>query len=707
MALLVLSVLCFLLPALAEGGPVNPERMTVLTQSQIFAGDAERALSLSRRIALLAAPESGEEDDPPLAMTITRKSAPSYTTAGSWSVSVNKPGNWRFAFYFGETSSVFGSSWVIHRKSQSTSAAYTSCPLVVPGEYRLLVNLYDADVSLKKPVLQNVVYYTIAEDASHPPLESYIADIVASCRGESDFDTALALHDWLTHHAYYDHSLSYYGADGVLVRGYGTCDSYSKAYWLLLNAAGIGVTRISGNNHAWNALCLEDAWYQCDTTWDDISATTCHSAVSGGESHEYFCLTDELMLDEHDYTPAADTLCESLDMNYFVRLGGWEAWDTGFVDALHGAVSQGRQAFAVSLGNVAPIEFNRHMTILCWALNTKPEAFAADFPGEELTFVYDRASVRIAVARTAGRAIADPWLYAAEDGGAVVYGYLGVPGGLTVPDTIADLPVTGLGARAFFLETRLTSLTLPDTAASVGAEALAGCSALTSLSMPAALSEIGAEALPGGWVTDCAADTALARALGAAGYDFADPAYPDWRLRWADGCLAAAACLSAEPMVTLPAEIGGVLGLGADAGVQVLELPSGTLWLDGAMAVPADLWLVIAEDVPQALEDWAQAADVTVLDRSRRAVLPAGLTVLEAGSLSGTAVCWPVLPAGITAVGEGAFADCPFLAAVTFPAGEIVLPDSLFGEADPVVLAPAGSAAALWAVSHGYRVLMY
>lgn len=63
---------------------------------------------------------------------------------------------------------------------------------------------------------------------------------------------------------------------GAFVNEKGVCESYARAYQLLLNAAGIDnvfVTGVSNNqNHAWNIVQLDDgAYYYVDCTWDDTN----------------------------------------------------------------------------------------------------------------------------------------------------------------------------------------------------------------------------------------------------------------------------------------------------------------------------------------------------------------------------------------------------------------------------------------------------
>ncbi len=147
-----------------------------------------------------------------------------------------------------------------------------------------------------------------------------VADIIAECRDAAtgEYDMALWLHDWLTQNANYDYDYSHYGADGVLMRGTGVCDSYSKAYMLLLGMLGIENQRITGfgngGAHAWNLAKIEGNWCQIDCTWDDPGS-------GGYETHTYFGITDTMMARDHSWTAGDYPACTSLDNFYYYRLG--------------------------------------------------------------------------------------------------------------------------------------------------------------------------------------------------------------------------------------------------------------------------------------------------------------------------------------------------------------------------------------------------
>ena len=92
---------------------------------------------------------------------------------------------------------------------------------------------------------------------------------------------------------YYCHS-----AYGILLNGYGVCESYAKAMSRLLDAVGIPnmyvVGDTSGGAHAWNYVQMPDGkWYLLDSTWND--STDPYQTWSGGD---YL-----LVADDGEHTP--------------------------------------------------------------------------------------------------------------------------------------------------------------------------------------------------------------------------------------------------------------------------------------------------------------------------------------------------------------------------------------------------------------------
>ena len=225
-----------------------------------------------------------------------------------------------------------------------------SCQIVTGGDYWLTVFI---DFTNGESTAAQELF-TVADDASHTSLTEKITQIVNECRASTPWQTAVNLHDWLTHNLYYDDTYEYYGADGIL-RGYGVCDTYSKAYLMLCREAGIPVGRVlgyvrsSGENHAWNAIQLNDNWYHVDATWDDPSIEDEDPVpFSGYETHDYFCLNDDTIsfdhiIDERDENVGSCTL---MDMQYYIYTGEWETW------GLNGVSVKIKDAIVYQLENV-------------------------------------------------------------------------------------------------------------------------------------------------------------------------------------------------------------------------------------------------------------------------------------------------------------------------------------------------------------------
>lgn len=86
-----------------------------------------------------------------------------------------------------------------------------------------------------------------------------------------------------------------WNAYGVLVKGKGVCESYSEAFEHLCLMAGINCTVVrgdAGGAHQWNAVQLDDEWYECDVTFDDPIN---NSPMFAFVYHNYFNLTTEKM----------------------------------------------------------------------------------------------------------------------------------------------------------------------------------------------------------------------------------------------------------------------------------------------------------------------------------------------------------------------------------------------------------------------------
>jgi len=163
---------------------------------------------------------------------------------------------------------------------------------------------------------------TAAQDA----FEQEIDDILAGADADwNDFEKELYFHDLLADRVTYTEATHAHNAYGALVEGEAVCEGYAEALQVLLHRAGIPSYLVTGwsdnpatgapEGHEWNVVCIDDAWYHVDATWDDQGDTLFHA---------YFNLTDAMIEADHiiEETPYDLPGCTSDAANYFTVKGG-------------------------------------------------------------------------------------------------------------------------------------------------------------------------------------------------------------------------------------------------------------------------------------------------------------------------------------------------------------------------------------------------
>jgi len=163
--------------------------------------------------------------------------------------------------------------------------------------------------------------------------------------GASDYDKALAAHDWLVASLTYDASAGddtdENGSYGALASRRTMCRGYAETLCLLLKCyTDIDVREAVGNarrdegedwiGHAWNLVYVDGRWIQVDATFDDPEGNP-----DGTVLHYYFGQNDTVMKANHqwnaDYYPACDK--ESF---YYFRRAGLFAQDAEDFEAICG-----------------------------------------------------------------------------------------------------------------------------------------------------------------------------------------------------------------------------------------------------------------------------------------------------------------------------------------------------------------------------------
>ena len=143
----------------------------------------------------------------------------------------------------------------------------------------------------------------------------------------------------------------------VFVNHESVCAGYSRAFQYMLNKAGVDTTTVEGNslisgeNHAWNLVKLDDGYYYVDTTWGDASYMK--NGFGGekvvGMNYDYLLVTtDEIKRTHKIADESRMPLCTSVDNNYYVREGLYlMSYDYDFIKGLFDdAYEQGKETVA-------------------------------------------------------------------------------------------------------------------------------------------------------------------------------------------------------------------------------------------------------------------------------------------------------------------------------------------------------------------------
>ena len=93
----------------------------------------------------------------------------------------------------------------------------------------------------------------------------------------SNEDKIKQAHNYIINNSRYDkdrsdNNIVNYKSDtayGTLLEGYSLCGGYTDTMELFLEDLNIESYKIASENHVWNAVYLNNAWYHLDLTWDD------------------------------------------------------------------------------------------------------------------------------------------------------------------------------------------------------------------------------------------------------------------------------------------------------------------------------------------------------------------------------------------------------------------------------------------------------
>lgn len=190
--------------------------------------------------------------------------------------------------------------------SQGEDGAWS---VVISPAYDHNVDMFEKDKSVTRAL--NSTSDVNSDDTNVAALAH---SITAGCA--TDYDKALALHDWVCGNIYYDtdnvgtETHIPYTASEVLTTRRAVCEGYANLYAALCRAVSIPCNTVNGYapemdsdnftwydesidydtpNHAWNEVHLDDRWVIVDTTWDCKNKIVNNAAETGGSiSYLYF-----------------------------------------------------------------------------------------------------------------------------------------------------------------------------------------------------------------------------------------------------------------------------------------------------------------------------------------------------------------------------------------------------------------------------------
>ncbi len=358
-------------------------------------------------------------------------------------------------------------------------------------------------------VTNNIECYVVGENETEfittdRLLQNTVNEIVTA--GMSDYEKALALHDWLADHLDYDYSFScQHTPKEVLKTGNAICQGYADTYAALLSAAGIRNTAAGNYSHAFNAVYIDGAWIFIDCTWDD-----------GINDHFFFGFTKKIK--EYTYgaeetVPTYDPgLANAPEYHYWYKMGYMDKLTTAVVSEVTDRLIAGKRNFTVMPNysllksipdlNVYPVEGDVRPTnrkniagflladyIEKHVLNDHPDLHCLCDADGMLT-------VRAA-------SDADNYTYTIQDGGCTILSYMGDETVVTLPALIDGAKVVKIGQSAFSNNLMIEKAILPEGLESIGAFAFSGCENLREIVLPSTLEQISDSAFKQTGLINC------------------------------------------------------------------------------------------------------------------------------------------------------------------------------------------------------------
>ena len=313
-----------------------------------------------------------------------------------------------------------------------------------------------------------------------------------------------------------------------------------------------------------------------------------------------------------------------------------------------------------------------------------------------------------------------------------ITGYTGPGGAVTIPGTLAGLPVTAIGKSAFEGITNLTSLTIPASVTSIGERTFASCTSLTGVTISEGVTSIGKDAF--GWCSSLTSVTipASATSIGVGAFYSCSSLTSVTILSGVTTIEAwSFASCSSLTSFTIPSSVTSI-GYSAFAectSLTSVTIPEGVTSIEGyvfrdctsltGMTIPASVTSIgertfasctsltgvtISEGVTSIGKDafvWCSSLTSVTIPASVTSIgvgafyscssltsvaildsfFSAGVTTIEAWSFAScSSLTSFTIPSSITSIGYSAFAECSSLTSLTIPEGVTFIEDGAFSD---------------------------
>lgn len=135
------------------------------------------------------------------------------------------------------------------------------------------------------------------------------------------------------------------------------CQGYADAAWYMLDKLGINSTIISGEangeNHAWNLVYLDNAYYYMDVTWGNSKYLNLDNSTQKRVNYAYLAMTSEELSQTHTINEPFDAPeCLSTADNYYVHEGlFFDTFDEDSIGRTFAKYYNNKQEVSIKLSN--------------------------------------------------------------------------------------------------------------------------------------------------------------------------------------------------------------------------------------------------------------------------------------------------------------------------------------------------------------------